>query len=369
MPSDTRAYVVMLMVLYSRTSVPILSRLLLIVGSLVCSSTMTAGEIAPVPLPPPPPRPSADSGPTRVEVTGWFADISEIDSAEQSFSASLVVVLRWHDPALAHGGQGNKTYALDQVWHPEWLVENGNRFLARTLPETVDVTGDGEVIYRQRLVGAFNQPLNLRRFPFDRETFRVRFVALGYSPNEVAFSPAADAVAGGLPNAVGHGTPLTIKDWTVTGVDASPQPYELTPGLALSGYTMEFHAARRPQHYLLKVMLPLLLIVLMSGAVFWIDPTLAGPQISVAVTSMLTLIAYRFAIGNEVPKLPYLTLLDALILMASILVFLSLVEVMVTSSLALKDRVETARAIDRYSRWIFPIALAVPSLALYLFWN
>jgi hypothetical protein len=69
---------------------------------------------------------------------------------------------------------------------------------------------------------------------------------------------------------------------------------------------------------------------MMSWTVFWIDPTNGGPQISVAVTSMLTLIAYRFAIGSEVPKLPYLTRLDGFILAGSLLVFLSLIEVMLT---------------------------------------
>jgi hypothetical protein len=34
-----------------------------------------------------------------------------------------------------------------------------------------------------------------------------------------------------------------------------------------------------------------------SGSEWWVDPTNGGPQISVPITSMLTLIAYRFAIG------------------------------------------------------------------------
>jgi hypothetical protein len=87
---------------------------------------------------------------------------------------------------------------------------------------------------------------------------------------------------------------------------ALTRPYHAAPGLPIAGYAFEFHATRLSQYYLLKVMLPLLLIAMMSSTVFWIDPTNGGPQISVAVTSMLTLLAYRFAIGSEVPKLPYL---------------------------------------------------------------
>jgi cadmium resistance protein CadD (predicted permease) len=74
---------------------------------------------------------------------------------------------------------------------------------------------------------------------------------------------------------------------------------------------------------------------------------------------MLTLIAYRFAVGADVPKLPYLTLLDSFILLGSVLVFLSLIEVMITTRLSLNNRIETARFIDRHSRWVFPTAFVI----------
>jgi cadmium resistance protein CadD (predicted permease) len=91
-----------------------------------------------------------------------------------------------------------------------------------------------------------------------------------------------------------------------------------------------------------------------------------GPQISVAVTSMLTLIAYRFAIGSEVPKLPYLTRLDAFILASSLLVFLSLIEVMLTTKLATDNRTDLARLIDRRCRIFFPLAFVGASAAIFL---
>jgi len=153
----------------------------------------------------------------------------------------------------------------------------------------------------------------------------------------------------------------------VTNFHARAEPYTIAPDEVVAGYTIEFDAARKPNHYVLKVLLPLVLIVMMSWLVFWIDPTLSSAQISVAVTSMLTLIAYRFAIGADVPKLPYLTLLDAFTLLSSILVFLSLIEVMVTTALALNNRVEAARALDRHSRWVFPLVFLVVSALLTTF--
>ena len=86
------------------------------------------------------------------------------------------------------------------------------------------------------------------------------------------------------------------------------------------------------------------------------DPAESGTDISVAVTSMLTLIAYRFAIGTFLPVISYLTRLDLFILGSTLLVFFSLVEVVVTSNLARKKRMELAYTIDRISCWAFPIA-------------
>jgi hypothetical protein len=157
-----------------------------------------------------------------------------------------------------------------------------------------------------------------------------------------------------------------MVDWKVTSPTAYAQSYQAAPGLEVAGYNFEFQAAREVQYYLTKVMLPLLLIVMMSWSVFWIDPSNGGTQISVAVTSMLTLIAYRFAVGTEVPKLPYLTRLDAFILFSSLLVFLSLIEVMYTSWLANQERVSEARVIDRRCRFIFPGVFTVCSILIYL---
>jgi len=301
-------------------------------------------------------------------VTAWFADVSRIDSASQTFTVNLFLLLKWKDPSLAHPGTELKSYALNEIWYPHYIVSNASGDLRNTLPETVDVAPDGQASFRQMFVGSFNQPLDLHRFPFDIETFTANFAILGSRPDEVALIPDPTSIAKRLPGAVGKNEPLTIPDWIVTGVGAEAVPYRLLPGTELAGYSVFFSASRRHQHYILKVLLPLLLIVCMAFSVFWIDPTLGASQISVAVTSMLTLIAYRFAIGADTPKLPYLTLMDAFILLGTLMVFFSLVEVMITTRLALTDRVLLARAIDRKCRLVFPALLLATSAGLYLFW-
>jgi hypothetical protein len=111
-----------------------------------------------------------------------------------------------------------------------------------------------------------------------------------------------------------------------------------------------FEAKRRAGYFIGKVIIPLLLIVAMSWVVFWIDPRESGTQISVAITAMLTLIAYRFSVGTQLPKVEYMTRLDLFILGSSMLVFASLIQVVVTSSFVKTDRFPQARIFDLWCR-------------------
>src|SRR5204862_5493222 len=217
-------------------------------------------------------RPNADSGPTEISVGMWVVDISSIDSAQQSFTAEIAVVLRWKDPRLAHTGNGGGRYPLEQVWHPRIAVVNETNSVSRKFPDLVEVEPDGRVTYRQRYAGAFSQPLRLRSFPFDRQTFRLQFVAVRYRANEVQSVPDQDWIDNGLKQAGGIAPSITLPDWTIENWNTKPLSYALAPGFQYSGYAFEFTASRNAQHYVWKVILPLVLIVIMSWAVFWIDP-------------------------------------------------------------------------------------------------
>src|SRR6266700_6104420 len=236
-------------------------------------------------------RPNPDSGPTEVSVGIWVVDINSIDSAQQSFTADVAVVLQWKDPRLAHTRGGVAHYALDQIWNPRVGIVNETNSVSRKMPDSVEVDPDGTVTSRQRYAGAFTQPLRLQSFPFDRQTFRVQLVAVRYQSNEVMFVPDQVWIQDGLKGAGGISPSVTLPDWTIEKWEVKPLVYALAPRHQYSSYAFDFTASRNVQHYILKVILPLILIVIMSWSVFWIDPVHSNSQISIAVTSMLFLIA------------------------------------------------------------------------------
>ncbi|MEN8711714.1 MAG: hypothetical protein ABF326_05910, partial [Arenicellales bacterium] len=70
-------------------------------------------------------------------------------------------------------------------------------------------------------------------------------------------------------------------------------------------------------------------------------------------------IAYHIALSGRLPQIPYLTQMDKFLFSSTILVFMSLIEVVITSHLSSTDRLALARRIDLTARWFFPVLFAL----------
>lgn len=301
------------------------------------------------------------NGPTphQVYIDVFVIDVDGIGSAEQNFTANIFYRLRWKDLRLAHSGASPVARPLEEVWNPGLQIIN-QQHLRRTFADVVKIHPDGTVVYRQRVWGTFSQPLDLREFPFDTQSFTVHFVATDFMEEELDFVQDPEIQSG-------IASQLSLADWGITATETGTKAYEPVPGEpAQQGFYFTFHTQRHTEYYLSKVLVPLLLIVAMSWSVFWIDPSEAGTQVSVAITTMLTLIAYRFAVGSDLPKVSYLTRLDDFIMFSTLLVFATLIEVVVTATMAKTGRIEKARVVDRWARWVFPLGFCTVALASFL---
>lgn len=282
-----------------------------------------------------------------VEIRIFLIDIDKVDTVAQSFTANLAFTARWLDPGLAHEGQSSVSVSLDDIWSPTVQLINQQQ-LVSTLPRKAEIFPDGSVIYRQRIWGSFSQPLDLHTFPFDSQVLRITAADIGFGERALNLIPSASS---------GLSDTLTIPDWEIKGWNfiATDRGFE-DRNTGFKGVEFSLEVSRDQGYFKYKVILPLILIVMMSWMVFWIDPSLAGSQISVSVTAMLTIIAYRFALANLVPRLAFLTTLDYFVLASNLMVFLVMLEVIYTAYLSTNGQIEKARSIDRALRWVAPLA-------------
>ncbi len=300
-------------------------------------------------------RPGAEGPPIRIALGVTLVDLIEINDVEQSATVDLLVTVGWRDPRLA--GIAGCRVARKDVWNPQLQVVNSGTLGPRG-DFSIAIGAGGDVRSMVRFLGTVVSPHDMEAFPFDEHLIRLVVTSVRYTVEEVEI-----VVDEGW--TVRRET-LAIPDWSIGEVGARVYAHPFPQlGTTHSRYVFEVLAERESQYYVFKVLFPLLMIVIMSWSVFWIDPSQFGTQMSVAVTSMLTLIAFQFALGNLLPRVSYFTIMDRFILSSSLLVFVALLEAVVTGYLTNTGRDDLALRIDGICRWAFPAVFGIVLVSVF----
>ncbi|QDT68772.1 Proton-gated ion channel precursor [Planctomycetes bacterium MalM25] len=300
-------------------------------------------------------RPTIWGEPTEVKVRVYVIDIDEIDSADQSFAASVYYIAQWKNPFLRHKGPGPMNRGLSDIWNPRLTIV-GQQMQWKSYPDSVEIQSDGTVTYRQKIWGRFSQPLNLQDFPFDRQELSIHVVAAGLLEEDVKIVPFITEREVG--SAIAE--KFSLPDFEVMSWDASPEPY--VPGqeeVGIAGYEMRIQVVRQATYYILKVIIPLCLIVVMSWLPRWIDPEQSGTNIGISTSAFLTLVAYLFAITVLLPRVSYITRMDRFILLSTLTVFAGLIQTVFNTALLRHERKRWVERIDSWSRVAYPIMLVL----------
>jgi hypothetical protein len=310
-------------------------------------------------------RPDPKGVPTKVGVHLFVINIESVSGPDQSFKANIVISATWKDPRLAcKPGQDPdliSTYKLDQVWHPSVYIVNQRRVFKQE-KDVIKVDCEGNAEYSQIFYGDFLTLADIKDFPFDKRPLNIDVVSKEYGPEEVELSVEEEFT--------GRADKFSIADWFIANTPTTESSvYKVNSKFAqmsLSRLIFSFNADRNTHYYLWKVIVPMMLIVFMSWSVFWIPPDQLGPKLGLSVTSMLTLIAYRFALSNLTPKVDYLTRFDKFAFAATLLIFLALVVTVATGSLSARGNDALAKRLDSYSRFVFPAAFIIVTILSFL---
>lgn len=290
-------------------------------------------------------RPDPIDKPTRVAVGIRVVDITEIQDTTETISIDFIVSSKWTDHRF-NDFEGCEL-SQDEVWTPQIDVENSGRLFSR-FKDSVQVHADGHLRQIQRFSGALAFSYDAHRFPFDKQDIVLTLLSEEFSQKELVLV-IDEAVTGRNPDT------FDIPDWKILDVHAKTavrhfEVYDTYHSI----YALHIPAERRSGYFIWKVILPLMLIVVMSWTVFWINPSQVGPQIGMSATAMLTLIAFQLAMGNLLPRLSYFTVMDRFVTGSTIFVFLALIESITTNYLFIAKKEELALKVDRYCSWLFP---------------
>ncbi len=229
-------------------------------------------------------RPPPADQPTQVRLGLYLMDVLAIDDSKQTVTIDFGISATWIDPRLAD--KVGQIIPIEDAWAPN-LQLISDKDIRRSRPDVLHIFEGGRVEYLQRFIGEMRHTSDLKNFPFDDQEIAIRLITPLHSPEQIKLVEDASRT--------GQTARWSLVGWDYAKGEWVNDPYDFTPaGRNIAGAAYQFKIHRQSGFYIWKVLIPLSLVVLMAWAVFWIDASNSGSQISVGYTAILTLVAYRF---------------------------------------------------------------------------
>ena len=305
-----------------------------------------------------------ENGPVIVTVSFELRDINHIDDEAETFEFTGVLKLSWHDPRQAFDpvieGTEEKMYQghfqFNEVftgWFPQLvLVNESGRYEKHGV--LLRVRPDGSLTSFVTVDAAAKVDLDLRRYPIDQQRLEAVFEVLGFDSNEVVLR-----VESGYEDGVLNFDQLfRMPQWYLTGLNSSIGTRN-TPlagnETAISTFIGSMDLQRRALFILRLVMMPLMIIVMLSWSVFWMDNSSLGDRISVSFIGILTVVAYQLVLSEILPRIAYFTLTNAFLNISFFIMCATVIVNLRVGNLDRQGLFEEGDRLDRRCRWMFPM--------------
>jgi hypothetical protein len=304
--------------------------------------------------------PNAD-GPVTVSVGFFLSDVNEVDERRETFEFEGILTLKWRDPRQAFDpgkiGVSERTYQgnyqFSEVfdgWWPQLILANESGGFA-SQAVLLRIAPDGAATLVSELRAVAEMPMDLRRFPFDRQGFQAVFEVLGFGQNRVVLIPDPSA-SGGADQGV------NIAQWELQDLRVASRAYdplyEDGHDGALSQIVVTLDMARKSAHMLRVVVLPLTLLVVLTFSVFWMDRESLGDRMDISFIGILSVVAYQIIVNDAMPGIAYFTLMTAFLYSTYLVLAVGVIVNLVVSKLDRSGRRELGDRVDRTCRWAVP---------------
>jgi hypothetical protein len=308
-------------------------------------------------------------GPIEVGLGLYILDVSDIDPLDNTFTIVAFLDLLWCDPRhkleAAEKGWGERMYLddlamdeLDTIWWPNINFTNQTGAREAIHLELV-IFPDGTVDYEEHFTLTLEGNYDLRKFPFDRQQLPIIIQPLAWPAEALQLNVEEDMV--------GFSEDFEVPEWHINAVTTDVSTVQgIRDSKPISQFTMEINVIRRPEFFIWKVMLPLMLLVVLSWSVFWTLEEPLPDRLTISLTGLLTVVAYQFVLRDSLPHIPYLTFMDGVLTFSFVLMAATVVENVIAHILSTHVSNEAANRVEILSRILFPLVYFV-GIALMVF--
>jgi hypothetical protein len=299
-------------------------------------------------------HPTGGKTPVEVSVGLYVTNFVGIDETRESFEVSGYLTAKWLDPRLAVPADADvpvtRTFRMEDLWTPS--IESANTTSHKTSQSLLTADRQGMVTYVERFDSSLSSDFDLRKFPFDTQDLRLQFHPFISAASEIRFAPRPLPSTGISPEQHTELAAWQIQDLRYR-TEKVAQDRDIPP---TSGGDFEIVVKRRSGFYVWKIFLPLLILTMIPMVVFWIDVSQFDWILKIPMTMLLSMVAFEFTIARDLPRIGYLTFLDAVFLACFTFCFLCIIEIATVFLLQQHGRRPLAVKLHTNGRWAYPLA-------------
>ncbi len=291
-----------------------------------------------------------------------------VDQKSENFGVVATILMEWQDPLLAFNPEksqeraklfGGDSLARERArlgtFSPEFTIYNqqGNRWAQNKLAY---VFADGRVIYLEHFSVTLQAPdFDFRRFPFDKQQFFIRVDSV---------LPEWFYVFQEIKGYSEVGKQLGEEEWVITNFDTEITQAE-TAMRPVSRFNFHFEAKRHLNYYIFRIFLPIFIILVVSWVIFFLKDY--SKRLDAAAGNMLLFIAYNFTISNDLPRLGYMTFMDAILITGFIVTALVVIISVFLKRMVEAEKKEFVRRVDKYVITFYPVAYIIGVIVVAMF--
>jgi hypothetical protein len=305
--------------------------------------------------------PPPGDGPTEVSAGFYLSDLTRIEGEHELCVFEGVLTLTWLDSRQAFDAEafdlqeriyqgGFQFSEVYDGWWPQLILTNESGNFSRR-GNLLRITPDGMMTYIEELDISAKSPMKMGAFPFDQQTCTASFEVLGFDVSEVLLS--AD------PRNSGHKLKdVSVADWRFIGLTTTTTEDNLMNAhggqATLSTLHVNIEVERDPGFILRVIIAPLIMLVMLSWSVFWMDRESLGDRMDISFIGILTVVAFQILVSEQLPHIPYFTLMSTFLYINYLLLFATVIMNLVVGRLDRSDRKALGNRIDIRCRWMFP---------------
>lgn len=270
--------------------------------------------------------PALTAQPQQVRTGVYLMNLYGMNMDEHSFYADFYIWFKWRgriDPTNIEFVNAIEKWSMDKAGF------DGD--------STPVVLKDGSKYKIMRIEGRFFHSFSLNRFPLDHHTLDIQVENPEYPADSLVYLP--DTAASG----VRHTLHLVGWEQRRYQLQTSVQDYGTDFGNAqenarrYSNLTFQLTLARPFSYFLLKMLLPLIIVLLVSLGALLLHPTHTDTRSSLPIGGLLTAVFLQQSYSDALPDTGYMVLMDKIYLLSYVLISLILLQVIRASNQSMRD--------------------------------